>query len=90
MESKERPVQNNLGVVRRENFSPSGDFPLPWALKRAEELEKRKTFGRMAVSGIFATIGTAASCAHPIFIGPTIVFYAEFVRNFRKVEDLEK
>jgi len=52
--------------------------------------ERKKAFERMTVSGIFATVGTLASCAHPIFIGPTIIYYAEFGRRFRNHDKLQE
>lgn len=81
---------DNLGAIKRENFSPSGEFPLPLALKRAGELEKRKTFEKMAGFGILAMTTTSAICANKIFAVPTIFFYAASLRYARKYDRLEK
>lgn len=32
---------DNLGVIKRNTYSPSGDIPLPLALHRAKELKER-------------------------------------------------
>lgn len=38
--------KKDYGMVRRGNFSLSGDVPLPLALKRAEEMKDRSRLGR--------------------------------------------
>jgi len=55
----------------------------------SQELE-RKASEKIIFFGSLSVLGTAATCAHPVFVAPTIFCYGAFIASFRHYENLVK
>jgi hypothetical protein len=54
------------------------------------ELEQKEAYERMVTSGLFFLGGAIASCHWPIAVAPTLVYAADFARNYKNYRRLTK